>query len=211
MEIKLRLEEEKDYRQVEEVTREAFWNVYAPGCDDHLLVHKLRENPQFIKALDYVATHDDKIVGHIIYVESKIIANDGTEHKTAAFGPISVLPEYQHKGVGSKLITHTAKLAKEMGYPAIVIYGEPEYYKRFGFKLSKEYKITNQDKKYPAAMQVWELYPNALKGIEGTYDEGGIYETDPAELLEFEKGFPVKEKKHTKTQERFLEMVSKFI
>ena len=96
MEIKLRLEEEKDYRQVEEVTREAFWNVYAPGCDDHLLVHKLRENPQFIKALDYVATHDDKIVGHIIYVESKIIANDGTEHKTAAFGPISVLPEYQH-------------------------------------------------------------------------------------------------------------------
>ncbi len=211
MEIKLRLEEEKDYRQVEEVTREAFWNVYALGCDEHLLVHRLREEKQFIKALDFVATHHDKIVGNIIYVEGKIITNNGKEHKVATFGPVSVLPEYQHKGIGSALITHTAQLAKEMGYPAILIYGEPEYYKRFGFKLSKEYGITNQDGKYPAAMQVWELYPDALKGIEGIYDEGGIYAIDPEELLEFEKSFPEKEKKHTKTQERFLEMVSKFI
>ncbi len=211
MEIKLRPEEEKDYRRVEEVTREAFWNVYSPGCSDHLLVHNLRRKKQFIKALDFVAVHDDQIVGNIVYVEGKITGNDGKEHKVAAFGPVSVLPEYQSKGIGGKLITHTAQLAKEMGYPAILIYGEPEYYKRFGFKLSKEYRITNQDKKYPAAMQVWELYPGALEGIEGIYDEGDIYGVTEEELNEFEKEFPEKEKKHTKTQDRFLELVDKFI
>ncbi len=211
MEIKLRLEEKKDYNRVEEVTREAFWNVYVPGCDDHLLIHKLREKKQFIKALDFVATHNDKIVGNIVYVEAKITGNDDKDYKIVAFGPVSVLPEYQHQGVGSKLIKHTAQLAKEMGYKAILIYGEPEYYKRFGFKVSKEYKITNGDKKYPAALQVLELYPGALSGIEGIYDEGDIYGIDKAELEQFDKKFPEKEKKSTKTQERFLEMIDKFL
>ncbi len=211
MDIKLRLEEEKDYRRVEEVTREAFWNVYSLGCDEHLLVHHLREAKQFIKALDFVATHEDTIVGNIMYVEAKITDNDDKEHQVAAFGPVSVLPEYQGKGVGGKLITHTAQLAKEMGYKAILIYGDPEYYKRFGFKVSKEYNITNGDRKYPAALQVLELYPDALKGIEGVYDEGDIYIVNKDEFVEFEKGFPEKEKKPTKTQERFLEMVNKFL
>lgn len=211
MEIKLRLEEEKDYRRVEEVTREAFWNVYALGCDEHLLVHNLRKAKQFIKALDFVATHDDKIVGNIVYVEAKITSKDGKGHRVVAFGPVSVLPEYQGRGIGGKLINHTTQLAKEMGYKAVLIYGDPEYYKRFGFKESKEYKITNQDKKYPAALLVMKLYSNALKGIEGIYDEGGIYTIAPEEFAEFDKGFPEKEKKFTKTQERFLEMVNKFI
>ncbi len=211
MEIKLRLEEEKDYRLVEEVTREAFWNVYSPGCDEHLLVRNIRGEKEFIRELDFVAIHNDIIVGNIVYVEAKITDNQRKEHKVIAFGPVSVLPSYQHKGIGGKLITHTAQLAKEMGYKAIFIYGDPLYYKRFGFKESKEYNITNKDKKYPAALLVLELYPNALHGIEGIYDEGSIYTIDQEELKEFEKGFPQKEKKFTKTQERFLEMVSKLL
>ncbi len=211
MEIKLRQEEEKDYRYVEELTREAFWNVYSPGCDEHLLVHHLRKAKQFIKPLDFVAVYEDKIVGNIVYVETKITDNTGKGHKVITFGPVSVLPEYQNKGIGSKLILHTAQLAKEMGYKAILIYGDPEYYKRFGFKVSKEYNITNADKKYPAALQVLELYPDALSGIKGIFYEGDIYTIDKEELAAFEKGFPEKEKAFTKTQERFLEMVNKFI
>ncbi len=211
MEIKLRLEEEKDYRRVEEVTREAFWNVYAMGCNEHLFLRKLREKKQFIKALDFVATHNEKIIGNIVYVEAKITGTDGKEYKVAAFGPISVLPEYQGKGIGAQLIKHTAQLAREMGYRAILIYGDPEYYKRVGFKVSKKYNITNKDGKYPAALLVLELYPNALQGVEGVYDEGDIYDVSDEELVEFEKGFPEKEKKFTKTQERFLEMVNKFL
>ena len=210
MDIKLRLEEEKDYKIVEELTREAFWNNHVPGCDEHLLIHNLRKSKEFINELDLVAIYDNKIVGNIVYVKSKIINND-LEHIVLTFGPVSVLPEFQNKGIGGKLINHTIKLSKEMSYKGIIIYGDPEYYKRFGFKESIQFKITNKDKKYPVALLVLELYPNALNGIEGIFDEGKVYEVDKNELEEFDKEFPKKEKGHSKTQERFNELLDKYI
>ena len=210
MEIILRLEEEKDYRTVENVTREAFWNNHVPGCDEHLLIHNLRKTKDFIKELDFVAIFNEKIIGNIVYVKSKIINND-IEHTVLTFGPLCVLPEYQNKGIGSKLINHTIKLSKEMGYKAIIIYGDPEYYKRFGFKASKEYKITNGNKKYPVALLVLELYQNALNCIEGIFDEGKIYEVNQNELEDFEKGFVKKEKGYSKTQDRFNELLDKYL
>ena len=210
MKIELRPEEEKDYRIVEELTREAFWNIYFPGGNEHLLIHNLRKAKEFIRDLDFVAISDNKITGNIVYAEAKIIDSE-KERIVLTFGPISVLPEYQNRGIGAKLIKHTAQLAKKMGYKAIIIYGDPEYYKRFGFKESKEYNITNKAGKYPAALLVLELYPGALNGIKGIFYEGKIYEVDEKELEEFEKGFSEKEKLKTKTQERFLELSNKFL
>jgi len=210
MEIVLRLEEERDFTIVEDLTREAFWNVYCPGADEHLLVHNLRKANVFIKELDFVALKNDKIVGNIMYANSTV-KNDDLEYTVLTFGPVSVLPEYQNKGIGGKLINHTIKLSKEMGYKAIIIYGDPEYYKRFGFKESKEYKITNKDKKFPAALLVLELYPNALKGIEGIFDEGETYEIDQNEAEEFDKKFIAKEKGYLKSQERFKELSNKYL
>jgi predicted N-acetyltransferase YhbS len=210
MEIKLRLEEEKDYRLVEELTRKAFWNVNFPGCCEHLVIHNLRKANEFIKEFDFVAIHNNEIVGNIVYVEAKINDN-GKEFTVLTFGPLSVLPEHQNKGIGGKLINHTMKLSKEMGYKAIIIYGDPEYYKRFGFKESKEYNITNKEKKYPAALLVLELYPNALSGINGIFDEGKIYEIDEKEFEEFEKGFDKKEKGVTKSQQRFMKIANKYL
>jgi len=208
--IELRLEEEKDYFIVENITREAFWNHYVPGCDEHLLIHNLRKTNEFIKELDFVAINDNKIIGNIVYVKAKVINND-KEFNVLTFGPISVLPEYQNNGIGSKLINHTIKLSKEMGYKGIIIYGDPEYYKRFGFKESKQYKITNKDKKYPAALLVLELYPKALNGAEGIFDEGKAYEVDKNEMEEFDKKFIKKEKGYSKTQDRFNEISGKYI
>ncbi|MDR2026759.1 MAG: N-acetyltransferase [Prevotellaceae bacterium] len=210
MEIKLRLEEEKDYRLIEELTREAFWNVHFPGCGEHLLVHKLRKADEFVKGLDFVALYDNKIAGNIVYAKAKVKDN-GKEHTVLTFGPVSVLPEYQNRGIGSKLINHTVKLSKEMGYKAIIIYGYPEYYKKFGFTASKEKEITNSEKKYPAALLVLELYPNALNGIKGVFDEGAIYEINEKELEEFDKEFDKKEKTVTKSQEKFMETATKFL
>lgn len=221
MQIKLRLEEEKDYRIVEELTREAFWNIHFPGADEHLLVHKIRGAKEFVKELDFVAcivddtvsdqeNCDEEIVGNIVYAESTVIDN-GKEHLVLTFGPVSVLPEYQSKGIGSKLINHTIELSKKMGYKAIIIYGDPEYYKRFGFKVSKEYRITNKDGKFPAALLALELYPDALNGIQGVFDEGKAYEIDPNESLEFDKGFVKKEKGWAKSQDRFNELSAVFL
>ena len=140
MDIKLRLEEEKDYSIVENITREAFWNLYKPGCDEHLLLHNIRNANEFIKELDYVASYNNEIVGNIVYVKSKIITTFN-EYDVLTFGPLSVLPKYQSKGIGGKLINHTIKLSKEMGFKAIIIYGNPQYYEKFGFKNTKEYVI----------------------------------------------------------------------
>ncbi len=209
MEITLRPEEEKDYRKVEELTREAFWNVYAPGCDEHLLVHKLRDAAQFIRALDFVALDGERIVGNIIYAQATI-SGTGGDHKLAAFGPVSVLPGYQGRGIGSQLIGHTAALAREMGYPGIVIYGDPDYYERFGFRPAKDFNVTDGEGRFPVAMQILELRSGAMCGIEGAYVEEAIYRMDPAELEEFEKGFPEKEKKEgTPSQRKFLGIVGK--
>jgi predicted N-acetyltransferase YhbS len=210
MEIVLRLEEERDFTIVEDLTREAFWNVHCPGADEHLLVHNLRKTNVFIKKLDFVALNNNKIVGNIMYANS-IVKNNDLEYTVLTFGPVSVLPEYQNKGIGGKLINHTIKLSKEMGYKGIIIYGDPEYYKRFGFKESKEYKITNKDKIFPAALLVLELYPNALNGIEGIFDEGKAYEINKDEAEEFDKKFIAKEKGYSKSQERFKELSNKYL
>jgi predicted N-acetyltransferase YhbS len=148
--------------------------------------------------LDYVAVYDNKIVGNIVYVEAKVKSTEN-EHTVLTFGPLSVLPEYQNKGIGSKLIEHTKQLSKEMGYKAIIIYGNLAYYQRFGFKESIHYGITNKKERYSAALLVLELYPNALNGIKGIFDEGKIYEIDKKEFEEFEKGFVKKKNKNKGT------------
>jgi predicted N-acetyltransferase YhbS len=199
MDIKLRLEEEKDYNIVENVTREAFWNVYRPGCDEHLVIHNIRNANEFIKELDYVAIANNEIVGNIVYVKAEIIGV-GKEYDVLTFGPVSVLPKYQKKGIGKKLIEHTIKKAGEMNFMAIIIYGNPKYYDKFGFKNTKEYGITDMEGNYNDALMVLELFPNALKNINGKFFEGEIYKINKEELETFEKGFPYKEKLVLDTQ-----------
>jgi predicted N-acetyltransferase YhbS len=199
MDIKLRLEEEKDYSIVENLTREAFWNVYRPGCDEHFVLHNMRNAGEFIKELDYVAIYNNEIIGNIVYAKSKII---GTikEYEVLTFGPVSVLPKYQKKGVGKKLIEYTIKKSKEIGFKAITIYGNPKYYEKFGFKNTKEYGITDMEGNYNDALMVLELFPSSLKNINGKFFEGEIYKINKEELETFEKAFPYKEKLILDTQ-----------
>jgi predicted N-acetyltransferase YhbS len=215
MEITLRLEEERDFRAVEDLTREAFWDIHVPGCVEHALIHNMRSAPEFLPALDFVAEADGKIVGNIVYARAKIICVDcggsAHEHIVLTFGPVSVLPAHQNMGIGGKLINHTIPLAREMDYPAILIYGDPEYYKRFGFAVSKAFGITNKENKFPAALLVLELSPGALSGITGIFDEGEVYEITEEEAEEFDKGFPAKEKTVNKSQERFIELATKYL
>ncbi len=212
MEFTIRLEQQSDYRAVENLAREAFWNIHVPGCDEHLLVHELRTKSAFIPELHFVALNieDSQIIGNIMYAKT-IIENSKGEHiDVITFGPLSVFPKFQNKGIGAALINHSAKEAAKLGYRAILIYGDPLYYERFGFKGGKHFNIRTVDGKFKNALMALELYEGALKDVSGRFIEGEAYQIDKEKLDEFDKSFPYKEKLVIKSQERFNEMVNQY-
>ncbi len=164
MELTIRNETENDFRTVEELTREAFWNLYFPGCVEHYLVHIMRDHPDFLKELDFVAEVDGKIVGNIMYTRSWLIDELGGELEIVSFGPVCVLPELQRKGVGGALIRHTLELATAQGAKAVVILGDPHNYCKHGFKSSKDLNISDLNGDYPNGMLALELEAGALAG-----------------------------------------------
>ncbi len=207
--IKLRKERAIDYRSVEELTREAFWNHHAPGCDEHYLLHIMRSCDAFIRELDFVAEINEKVVANIVYAKSKIIGDSGEQYNVITFGPISVLPEYQGKGIGGMLIKHTKEIAKELGYRAILIYGDPGYYSKFGFVEAENYDIRTSDNMYAVPLQALELYLGALSDCAGCFFEGSVYEIDEKAAEEFDSTFPKKDKQSgLLSQERFLQLVN---
>lgn len=204
MNIELRPERASDYRETENMTREAFWNHYSPGCNEHYLVHIMRGCPAFLPELDYVAVHGGRIVGNVVYLKSVIKGDDGKGYEVLSLGPISVLPEYQRKGIGGRLIAHTRQLTRDMGFRAILLCGDPDYYTRQGFVAAERLGIRTEDNMYAAYLHVCELYENALSGVKGRYLEDPIYRVDDSAAAEFDRDFPQREKiVGTPTQKRF--------
>jgi predicted N-acetyltransferase YhbS len=157
MDINIRHVESKDYRNIEEMTREAFWNLYKPGCDEHYTTHMIRNHYDYIDDLDYVAEINKKIVGNIVYTKSRLYDENNNSLDTVTFGPLCVHPKYQRIGIGTKLINYTKELVIEKGYPAIIIYGDPHNYCKQGFKNGKDYNISTIDGRYPLGLLALEL------------------------------------------------------
>ena len=193
MDITIRPEEREDHRENENVTREAFWNIHKPGCDEHLLLHNLRNSPAFIGELDLVACAGGQIVGNCVCTRAKIV-NKQNEHVVLCLGPLSVLPDFQNKGIGSALMNHTLCVARETGYAGIILYGNPEYYHRFGFRDAATYGITTADGQNFDAFMALELREYGFGGVHGAFLEDPAFAVDKAELEEFERGFALKEK-----------------
>ena len=199
MNLIIRLETPEDHYAVEEMTRETFWRFWEEAenrviCDEHILVHKLRNVEALVPELNMVAETDGKIVGHIIYTKSWIEADDGKTYETLTFGPLTVMPEYQSRGIGRKLLNQTFEKAKELGYRAVLIFGHPDYYTRVGFKYAADFGLTTTDGSTFDAFQVYELFDGALAGIKGKYHIDPVYmQLTEEETLEFDKRFPPKE------------------
>lgn len=98
--IVIRRETPADYDAVEHLTRDAFWNVYRPGCTEHYVVHVLRHDPDFVPELDLVMEQNGQIIGHVLYMRARITADDGREIPVMTFGPISIHPAFQRQGLG---------------------------------------------------------------------------------------------------------------
>ena len=202
MNISIRLEAPKDHFEVENLTREAFWKTIwgtkaEEICEEHLLVHRIRNCESYVPELNFIAEVDGKLVGHIIYTKSEIVDPLGNRHETLTFGPLSVLPEYQGLGIGKALMMHTFQEAKRLGYRAVIIFGHPDYYPRVGFKRASDFGICTADGSVRDSFMVLPLYDNALEGVSGIYACDTVFETLTQEdAREFDKRFPTKER-HT--------------
>lgn len=195
MNINLRLETPADYRAVEELTREAFWinTDRRDYIDEHFLVHKLRTASAFVPELDYVAEVNGKLVGNILYTKAKLTTDEGKEHEVLTFGPLSVLPEFQSKGVGKALIQVTIAEARRLGFKAIVIFGHPDYYPRLGFRPASELGLTTANGATFPAFMAMELFEGALNGIQGRFQEDEAFNDLPIEeILAFDASFKAK-------------------
>jgi len=211
MEINIRREIESDYRAVEELTREAFWNLNVPGCDEHYLVHVLRSHPDFIPAMDFVAEVDNRIAGSIMYTRSFVIDDDNNKLDTLTFGPLCVHPEYQRKGIGASLINHTREIAVKNNASAIIILGHPHNYCRHGFRNSMDYGISDSEGRYPYGQLVLELKKGVFEGRRWKFYYSPAYNLDQNDVDAFDKYFPAKNKEYKTTQEEFSIAVRAFL
>ncbi len=203
--LTIRLETTRDYRTIENITREAFWNVYKPGCDEHYFAHMMRSHEDFIPELSFVLEKDGEIIGSIMYTKSWLESEDGERKTILSFGPICVLPEYQRQGGGKLLMKHSFARAVELGYEAVVIFGNPANYVGSGFVSCKRKNVSLGEDIFPTALLVRELIPDALGGKKWRYIESSAAEccADIAAVAAFDAEFPPKEKAWRPSQEEF--------
>lgn len=206
----IRNEVPTDYRTVEELTRLAFWNVNAPGCDEHYLVHIMRQHPDFIPELDFVIEEDGKIVGNVIYTRATLTdQQNGDVKNILTFGPLSVLPEYQRMGYGKALLEHSFKKAMDIGFDTVVIFGNPENYVSRGFQNASHFSVNlSASNTYPVALLVRELVPGVLKGKKWIYRESPLFEPpffqpDSVQAMDFDSTFSPLPKEYRPSQELF--------
>lgn len=201
--ITIRNEQTADYEKVEKMTREAFYNLYVPGCTEHYLVHVMRSHEDFIPELDFVMECDEEIIGNIMYTKAGLVDENGEEKNILTFGPVCILPKYQRMGYGKRLMEHSFEQAVKLGYDVIVIFGSPANYVSRGFKSCKHYNICVEDGTYPTAMLVKELKQDALDGRKWIYHDSPVMQMDEEEAQRFDEGFEKMEKEKRPVQEEF--------
>lgn len=182
-------EVEQECHQVEEIVLQAFWNKYHLGCNEHLLVHKIRKDDAYVPQISRVAKVDGEIVGVICYTRAMLQKEDEFK-EILTFGPLCVAPKWQGCGVGGALLEETLALAAKEGFEGIVIFGEPDYYPLHGFKTCDNFGITTMDGKNFDAFMGIELVEGGLSGFGGKFKEAEVFENlSEKETEEFTKSF----------------------
>ena len=182
--------------EVENLVRDSFWNVYRPGAFEHYIVHNLRDDDSFIPYLDYVIEVDAKIVGHINYSRGSIDYGD-EKVDAVVLGPLAIHRDYQNQGLGSKLIEYTLNLAENDGIPFVVVIGDENYYRRFGFVSASEYNLyldgTDTSEECPFFM-IKIFDESKLNGVRGIFSNPKVFDVDVYDVDEFDKKFEFNEK-----------------
>ena len=220
----IRLEKKDEYRDVENLVREAFWNVYRPGCSEHYVIHVLRDDPAFVKELDFVMVlnasedeqvehsaagqengpvdhtsvmRDERLIGQNMFMRTVINADDGRGIPVLTMGPIGITPELKRKGYGKKLLDFSLEKAKAMGFGAVLFEGNIGFYGHSGFTYARNFGIRYHDLPEGADDSFFlckELIPGYLSGVTGVYQTPAGYYVDDKDVEEFDKTFPYREK-----------------
>ena len=195
--ITIRLEKKEEYREVENLVRESFWNVYRPGCLEHFVLNQLRNNPDFIVELDYVMELNGKLIGQNIFMKAVIKADDGSDIPIVTMGPICITPELKRKGYGKVLLDYSLNQAAKMGFGAVCFEGNIDFYGKSGFIYASEFGIRYHglpEGEDASFFLCKELIPGYLDDITGEYETPAGYFVDEAEADGFDKSFSYKEK-----------------
>lgn len=193
----IRLEEKKDYAEVENLIRESFWNVYRPGCSEHYVIHILRDDPAFVKELDFVMEQGGRLIGQNLFMETFIQADDGTKIPVLTMGPICIAPDLKRQGYGKKILDYSLEKAKALGYGAVLFEGNIGFYGKSGFDYARNFGIRYHDLPEGADDSFFlckELIPGYLKEVRGVYQTPPAYYVDDAEVEAFDQAFPPKVK-----------------
>ena len=194
--LTIRNETQADRQTVEDITRRAFYNLYVPGCGEHYLVHVMRDHPDFIPELDFVAELDGQVIGNVMYTRAILTDEAGAVKEVLTFGPVSIAPEHQRKGYGKQLLEHSFRRAAELGWDVIVIFGNPVNYVGRGFKSCKKFNVCLEGGKFPSAMMVKELKEGALDGRRWVYRDSPVMAIDEAEARRYDDTLEPMERKH---------------
>ena len=199
----IRLERTEEHRETETLVREAFWNVYRPGCLEHYVLNQLRNDEAFVPELNFVMEKDGKIIGQNMFMMAVIKADDGSDLPIMTMGPICITPELQGKGYGKILLDYSLEKAAELGYGALCFEGNINFYGKIGFTYASEFGIRYHGLPEGADASFFlckELKKGYLDGISGEYAPPNGYFVDEAQAEEFDKQFPLKEKLKLPTQ-----------
>ena len=195
--IIIRLEKKEEYREVENLVRESFWNVYRPGCLEHYVLNQLRNDKDFVKELDFVMEKDGKLIGQNMFMRAVIKADTGKDIPIMTMGPICIVNELKRKGYGKMLLDYSLDKAKDLGCGALCFEGNIDFYGKSGFTFASKFGIRYHGLPEGADSSFFlckELVPGYLAGITGEYATPQGYFVDEKEAEEFDKQFPTKEK-----------------
>ena len=193
----IRPEKQEDYREVENLIRESFWNIYRPGCSEHYVIHVLRNDPAFVQELDFVMEQDGKIIGQNMFMKTIINADDGRVIPVLTMGPICIIPKLKRQGYGKKLLDYCLDKAAELGFGAVLFEGNIDFYSKCGFDYARNFNIRYHDLPEDADSSFFlcrELITGYLDGISGVYQTPAGYYVSDSDVEEFDKDFPPKEK-----------------
>jgi len=198
--IVIRREREEDRRAVEFLVRESFWNVYRPGCLEHYVLHRLRDDPAFVPELDFVMERDGVIIGQNVFVRAVIRADDGRDVPIMTMGPICIAPGFKRLGYGKRLLDFSLEQASVFGCGALFFEGNIGFYGKSGFTYASDFGIRYHGLPEGADASFFlcmELVPGYLSGITGEYATPQGYfvaEREPDAFARFDALFPFKEK-----------------